>query len=278
MQPATAGFRLVTVRPLLPRVSGLVPTTLGVINVSIDAAAGRHIVCCAQPAELYLPLLHQQEGLKVSVNGSSSSAFMVVPANRSAGVGYFAAYVHLSHSTGCTEVKVSEAQQTQTQESLVRKRAPLISPSSPLEMPLLAIDNTTRGDWIGRYGRAGYVLFGWSGSALTGSELSKLPSELASLRFGINSKGNTTLFQQNWNVLTQPQERLRSALLDPDDQGSGAAGRQLGAAHTRSFGTSTIDVVFNETAQAAHSRCSMCRSASVISLGLVIGLMAKEVI
>ena len=242
VRPTVAGYADMRIQPLLLRVHGLVPTLHGTVNVTIDAVAGEHAICVphgADNAEMFLPCSrHLNLPYYVTVNGSRSHSFTVVPANWSDG--YFDQYVHLSLRTpGCTTVTIANGSDGDSAWI-----APEPSPRRPaavtsFEMPLLSVDTSTRGDWISRYGSAGYVLFGWQGDELSGSALTKLPAGVGLPRFGHNLKGNATLFQQHYNLSAQPA-RIRAALLDPTDKAKKA--RRIGAAHTESFGTSALDI------------------------------------
>ena len=198
----------------------------------------------------------------MTVNGtqlcSQSHDFTLAPANWTAGAGYFDHYVRLwLTAQGCTTVQVitdAAARQPVAAAATAAALSLAPEPTAPFAIPLLSVDKSTRGDWIGSYGRAGYILFGWQGDTLHGSALTKLPPGVGPARFGVSAAGNATLFQQRWDVSSQPA-RAASALLDPTDKRMRA--RRIGAAHTESFGTSTIDVPFDGgTPAPAHAdRC-----------------------
>ena len=224
IMPIQPGFKTFMAKPRLLQVSGSMPTPYGTVIVNIDAPQGKHTISVPSGTlcETFLPLLPESEPERVLISLDGME-----PTQTSD-------YVMLSeHDIRYVKMMLSEGHHTVQIKTTRNTPAYSFKPPAPYGPPVYPVivrdrDTQTQGNWVGKYGRDGYVLFGWNGSMQ-----SKLPPYVHEIRTGDRSK------MSSWELVNASDPR---ALESPE----GAHGnRQIGSVFAAP--TFPVDIVLSES-------------------------------
>lgn len=166
VRPDSPGFASFTVCPHLTsgltRVEGSVPTPHGKVSVSIDTEKGKATLTVppGTVGSMAIPLMHA-DNIEISMNGKA-----IRPVKRDASHVYLPS---LGEGTYNFDFSYSGSPRSPKTEEILAYRYPASTVTE---------DTLTQGDWKGRYGSRGYILFNYDGE---GAHRVRQPRECESM-------------------------------------------------------------------------------------------------
>jgi alpha-L-rhamnosidase len=224
IRPTMPGFSNCEIIPhlgrTLTRVMGSVPTPHGIIRASFNTRTGHCSVSIplGVTARIGIPKVEKTIH-SITINGKTAWSGTYIPAKGISGATVDSDFVYFNElQPGDYAIKVDYSGETPVYNEL-----PWYYPVEPL-----AIDSTTSGNWGGKYGSSGYVIF----TGDNNKDIKKLPDFVAGLKCNLNM-----------NVQWAPNtDDPRAPSLSP----ANGFPRKAGAIHTRNavptFQTMTVDV------------------------------------
>lgn len=192
IKPTAPGFTTVAILPhlgsTLTRVSGSVPTPRGSVEAAFDVQSGKCQVTLppATVGSVGIPKTGRNI-VKIQVNGDTAwnKTFSPVPGIASA-----------SDTPEYIQFEGLQPGNYNFQVTYEGQRPSWQEPPMTYPLSLQGIDTTTQGDWGGKYGRDGYVLFGYDGN---GKDRAQLPSYVQAVTPSVTKSRLDTIWQSGTN-------------------------------------------------------------------------------
>ncbi len=225
IRPVTPGFSSCEILPhpgrTLTWVKGSVPTPHGAISASFDVKTGRCKISIPQgvTAKVGIPKVEKTIN-SIEINGKPAWNGKYSKVKGIASAMEDKDFVYLQHvEAGEYDIAVSYSGTTASYQPL-----PWIYP-----VDRMSIDSVTGGDWGGKYGSSGYVLFAYD----KGQDVRKMPDFVADVHCRLN---DTVQWALNVNDPRAPASSEKNGFP-----------RNVAAIHTRNavpcFQTMTVDVI-----------------------------------
>lgn len=230
-----------TIKPLIDVINANVTVSSGVVELRLDATTGKHAFSlpAGVVADIWLPRTASCPGeTELEIDGARVAIEGIVTATGSllmpAGLPIFSEYVHVDNlvaGTGRMQTAVVSCAKKTIQPQLHLMSTTQLYTPQEWDIPLLGVDNATRGSWLGKYGAAGHFLFGLS------------PAQLRLPRFVLNVTQVGGDGFRLWNdAVPASAPKFKSALQLPS---SPAGARSIGYVQSADLNPVAVEVAVN---------------------------------
>lgn len=225
IRPVMPGFSAFEVIPhlgrTLTRVTGSVPTPNGPVIASFDTKTGKCGITVPEGATAKIGIPKVEKSIRaITINGKMAWNGRFSAVNGVGGADEDRDFVYFNHlQSGAYAIQVDYSGETPAYREL-----PWFYPVSGI-----SVDSTTSGNWGGKYGSAGYVLFACDANK---KDIRKLPDFVSDVKSNLN-------LNMQWAANTDDP---RAPSLSPDN----GFPRTAGAIHTQNatacLQTMTVDI------------------------------------